>query len=335
MGKIKVAINGFGRIGRTAFMVALGNKNIEIVGINDLTSTEMLAYLFKYDSVYGVYNKEIKSGKNYIEINKRKFPIFSSVEPSRLPWRRLKVDVVLECTGFFTKYEGAKQHLKAGAKKVIISAPSKSREINTFVLGGNEEKYNPKRDKIISNASCTTNCLVPMLKVLHDSFEIKEAVITTVHSYTSTQRLVDAPHKDFRRARSAGISIIPTTTGATIAATKVLPELEGKIDGMALRVPTPTVSLIDLVAKVKKKVSVEKINDSFIKAAKKKMKGILDVSNIPLVSVDYRKNPYSVIIDLPLTQVKGDSLIKIIGWYDNEWGYSCRLVEMAEYIGRK
>ncbi len=335
MSKIKIAINGFGRIGRTAFQIALQNKNLEVVAINDLTKTDILAHLLKYDSVYGIYKYKVNSGNGFIEVNGQKVPVFASVEPSNLPWSKFKVDVVLECTGFFTNYEGAKQHLKAGAKKVIISAPTKSPEIRTFVLGGNEEKYNAKKDKIISNASCTTNCLVPVVKVLHKYFEIKKALMTTIHSYTSTQRLVDAPHKDFRRARGATLSMIPTTTGAAIAATKVLPELEGKIDGMAIRVPTPTVSLVDLTAEVKKHVTKEKVNNAFIKAAKKELKNILGVSDEPLVSIDYKKNPYSAIVDLDLTMVEGDNLVKVIAWYDNEWGYSCRLVDMAEYIGKE
>lgn len=320
---IKVAINGFGRIGRPTFKKLIENKNIEVVAINDLTDNKTLVHLLKYDSVYGKYDKKINC------------KMLTEKDPEKLPWKKLGVDVVLECTGFFTKYEDAKKHLDAGAKKVIISTPSKSPEVPTYILGGNEEKYDSKKDDIISMASCTTNSLVPVAKVINDSLGIERAIMTTIHSYTSSQKLVDGPHKDLRRARAAAMNIIPTTTGAAIATTKVLPELEGKITGIAIRVPVLVGSLTDFVACVKKETSVEEVNKIFRNAAKKELKGILAVEDEPLVLTDFVGNPYSAIVDSQFTMVQDKTLVKVLAWYDNEWGYACRLAEMAGFVGKK
>ena len=332
----KIAINGFGRIGRLALRVALENSDLEVVAINDLSDTKTLAHLLKYDSNYGIYEKDVSCDEEHIIIDNKKIKVFAQKNPELLPWKDLEVDVALECTGFFKDEEGAGKHLKAGAKKVIISAPAKGEGINTFVLGVNEEKYNPEKDDIISNASCTTNCLAPVVKVLNDNLEIENGFMTTTHSYTNDQRILDLPHAggDLRRARAAAMSIIPTTTGATKAVAKTIPELEGKLNGIALRVPTPTVSIIDFVATVKKPTSVEEVNNLFIKASGEKMKGILSASEEPLVSVDYKGNRFSSIVDLPLTMVSGN-LVKVCAWYDNEFGYACRLIEMAELVGEK
>jgi glyceraldehyde 3-phosphate dehydrogenase len=339
----KIAINGLGRIGRPSLKIALEKPNLEVVAINDLTDPETLAYLIKYDSLYGIYEKQVetleaKESKDkevgYLVIEGKKIAIFAEKDPENLPWKNLGIDIVLECTGFFTEREGAEKHLKAGAKKVIISAPSKSEEVPTFVLGVNEEKYNPQKDDIISNTSCTTNCLAPVVKVLDDHFKIEKGFLTTVHSYTNDQRILDLPHKDLRRGRAAALSIIPTTTGAARDVMKVIPQLEGRLDGISLRVPTPTVSIVDFIATLSQKTSVEEVNKVFLKEAQSKLKGILACSDEPLVSVDYRKSPYSAIVDLALTMVK-DNLVKVVAWYDNEWGYACRLVEMAEYISSR
>jgi glyceraldehyde 3-phosphate dehydrogenase len=323
---VKVAINGFGRIGRQALRNLLDNHpQLKVVAINDLTDEKTLQHLFKYDSVYGTYNKKLAADVRFL----------SEKDPEKLPWKKLGVDVVLECTGFFTEIEGALKHLKAGAKKVVISAPSKSKEIPTFVLGVNAEKYNPKKDNIVSMASCTTNCLAPVVKVLSDNLGIVKGFMTTCHSYTNDQRILDLPHKDLRRARAAALNIIPTSTGAALAIGKVVPEVDGKLDGISLRVPTPTVSIIDLVCEVKKKTSAEEVNKLFKKAAGiKPLKGILATEEEPLVSSDYRGSAFSSIVDLPLTMVK-DNMIKVIAWYDNEWGYAKRLAEFAEFIGKK
>jgi len=345
---IKVAINGFGRIGRPVFkkLIASGpesgsilrekhNKNIKVVAINDLTDTKTLAHLLQYDSVYGKYNRKVEVSKNGIKVNGKEYKVLAEKDPSKLPWKKMGVDIVLECTGFFTKYEGADLHLKAGAKKVIISAPCKEDNIPTFVLGVNEEKYNSKKDNIISMGSCTTNCLAPIAKVLNDNFGIEKGLMTTIHSYTSTQRIVDGPHKDLRRARAAGINIVPTTTGAAISVVKTLPELEGRLDGIAVRVSTIIVSLVDFVAQLKKQTKVEEINKIFKQASQKQLKGILSVENNPLVSTDYIANSNSAIIDSQFTKVQNGNFVKILAWYDNEFGYSCRLAEFAEFIGKK
>ncbi len=330
----KIAINGFGRIGRPALKVALENSNLEIVAINDLTDTKTLAHLLKYDSNYGIYEKDVAYNDEHIIIDGKQIKVFAQKDPELLPWKDLKVDVILECTGFFRNSEGAGKHLKAGAKKVIISAPPKSEGINTFVLGVNEEKYDPKKDNIISNASCTTNCLAPVVKVLNDSLGIEKGVMTTIHSYTNDQKILDLPHKDLRRGRAAAMSIIPTTTGAAKAVIQTIPELEGKLDGMAMRVPTPVVSIVDFVATLKKSTSVEEVNNLFKEASENNLKNILAVSEEELVSMDFKMNKFSSIVDLPLTMVNED-LVKICAWYDNEYGYTCRLVDMAEFVGEK
>lgn len=331
----KIAINGFGRIGRPTLRRILENHpDLEVVAINDLTDNRTLAHLLKYDSVYGVYPGKVEGNDESLVIGGKEIKCLAEKDPANLPWKEMKVDVVLECTGLFTDFEGAKKHLQAGAKKVIISAPSKSEEVPHFVLGVNEEKYQPEKDNVVSMASCTTNCLAPVAKVIHDNFEIENGLMTTIHSYTNDQRLLDLPHKDLRRARAAGVSMIPTTTGAAIAVTKTIPELKGKLDGIAIRVPTPVVSVVDLVAKVKKETTAEQVNDILKKAAKK-MKGILAVEDQPLVSIDFRGNSFSSIVDAPSTMVIGGNLVKVIAWYDNEWGYACRLAEFAEYIGQK
>jgi len=334
MKKIRVAINGFGRIGRHAFKIAMENKNLEVVAINDLTDNKTLAHLLKFDTAYPAWNKKITFDEKHLIIGKTKISAFAEKDPKKLPWKKLKVDVVLEATGVFRDKKGADKHLKAGAKKVLISAPGKGKGIETYVRGVNCESYE-KKDTIVDNASCTTNCTAPIMKVLEDSFGVKKAMLSTVHSYTADQRIQDAPHRDLRRARAAAMNIVPTSTGAAIATTKVLPSLEGKFDGMAIRVPTITVSLIDLTVLLEKEVSVEKLNKAFTKASKKELKGILAVSEEPLVSSDYIGNEASCTVDLGLTQVVDGDLIKIIAWYDNEWGYANRLVEMAEIIGRK
>ena len=320
---IKVAINGFGRIGRPTFKKLIEGPNIQVVAINDLTDTKTLTHLLKYDSVYGRYDKKINC------------KMLAEKDPTQLPWKKLGVDVVLECTGFFTDPQGASKHLKAGAKKVIISAPCKDAAVPSYVLGGNEEKYNPAKDNVISMGSCTTNCVVPIAKVINDNFEIEKALMTTIHSYTSTQKLVDGPHKDLRRGRAAAVNIVPTTTGAAISTIRVLPELEGKLDGIAIRVPSVVISLIDFVAQVKKLTTPDVVNKVFKQASQKELKGILAVEDLPLVSTDFIGNPYSAIIDSQFTMVEGKSLVKVLAWYDNEWGYACRLAEMAEFVGKK
>lgn len=330
----KIAINGFGRIGRPALKVALENSNLEVVAINDLTDTKTLAHLLKYDSNYGIYEKDVSYDEEHIIIDGKKIKVFAQRDPELLPWKDLEVDVVLECTGFFRNKDGAEKHLKAGAKKVIISAPPKGEGIHSFVLGVNEEKYNPEKDNLISNASCTTNCLAPVVKVLNDNLGIERGVMTTIHSYTNDQKILDLPHQDLRRGRAAAMSIIPTTTGAAKAVIQTIPELEGKLDGMAMRVPTSVVSIVDFVATVKKSTTIEEVNDLFKSAAKNNLKNILAVSEEPLVSVDFKMNRNSSIVDLPLTMVN-ENLIKICSWYDNEFGYTCRLVEMAEFVGGK
>jgi glyceraldehyde 3-phosphate dehydrogenase len=331
---IKVAINGFGRIGRPTFRRILDNHpNLEVVAINDLTDPKTLAHLLKYDSIYGIYQREVKFGENSLIVDGREFKIFAEKDPARLPWKNLKVDIVLECTGLFTSFEKAKAHLEAGAKKVIISAPGEGTP--SFVLGVNEEKYDPKKDDIVDMGSCTTNCLAPVAKVLNDNFGIVRGFMTTVHAYTNDQRILDLPHKDLRRARAAALNIIPTTTGAAKAIGKVIPELEGKLDGMAMRVPTPTVSILDLVCQVKKETTKEEVNKVFKEAAQsKELKGILRVEEAPLVSNDFKGDSYSAIVDALSTMVK-NNLIKVVAWYDNEWAYACRLAEFAEFVGKK
>lgn len=333
---VKIAINGFGRIGRPTLRRILDkHPDLEVAAINDLTDAKILAHLLKYDSLYGIYNKTVSSTEDSLTVGDKKIKVFSEKDPKNLPWKNLGIDIVLECSGAFTEIEGAKEHLAAGAKKVIISAPSKSKEIPTFVIGVNEEKYDSKKDNIISMASCTTNCLAPVAKVLNDNFKILRGFMTTSHSYTNDQRILDLPHKDLRRARAAAINIIPTSTGAASAIGRVIPELEGKLDGIALRVPTPVVSILDLICEVEKKTTSEEVNYIFKKASQQKtFKGILGIEDAQLVSSDYKGNSFSAIVDAGLTMVK-DNLIKVVVWYDNEWAYACRLAEFAEYIGKK
>ena len=332
---IKIAINGMGRIGRTAFKIAFDRNNTEIVAVNDLTDPKLIAYLTQHDSVYGAWKNKVAGNEKELIVNDKKIPYFQEPAPEKLPWKDLGVDVVLECTGVFTKSEKAGLHLDAGAKLVILSAPPKSDDIKILLIGCNEKEFSPEKHKIISNASCTTNCLAPVIKVLNDEFGVEQALMTTVHSYTASQALVDGPAKDTREARAAALNIIPSTTGAAIAVTKVLPELEGKFTGMAVRVPSPVVSASDLVAKLKQKVSAEKVNNAFIAASTTSMKGVLAVTNEELVSTDFKQNPNSSIVDLNLTMVIGEDMVKVFAWYDNEWGYSERLIDLAEYTGSK
>jgi glyceraldehyde 3-phosphate dehydrogenase len=330
----KIAINGFGRIGRNTLKIILGNEmNLDVVAINDLTDAKTLAHLFQYDTSYGIFDEEVKAGKDSLIIGEKEIKLFSEKDPANLPWKKLGVDIVLECTGIFTDKEGAGKHIAAGAKKVIISAPAKGDNIPSFVLGINEDKY--KGEPIFDMGSCTTNCLAPVVKILEEELGIVKGFMTTVHSYTNDQRILDYPHKDLRRARSAAENIIPTTTGAARAISKVIPAMKGKLDGFSLRVPTPVVSIIDLVCEVKKKTTAEDLNKIFIKRAnKKEFKGIFSVEEAPLVSSDYIGNYFSSIVDLPLTMVNGN-MVKVMAWYDNEWGYSTRLAEMAEFVSKK
>lgn len=332
---IKIAINGFGRIGRAAFKIALENSKFQVVAVNDLTDNATLAHLLKYDSVYGVYNKEIKSDEKNIYIDGVAYHSYSIKELEQLPWKNLEIDVILECTGKFLKDGVAEGHLKAGAKKVILSAPAKGNpKVPTYLIGVNEDKYNG--EDVISNASCTTNCIAPVTKVILDNFGIKKAFLNTIHSYTADQNLVDGPHKDLRRARSAAQNIVPTSTGAAIAVTEVLPELKNKFDGVAIRVPSVCGSLSDITYTLKNKTTTEEVNKVLKKAAASgRLKNILAVTNEPIVSSDVIGNPASTIVDLPSTMMLGDDYLKVLAWYDNEWGYSCRLVEMAEVVMKK
>ncbi len=329
----KVGINGFGRIGRNSMRYAI-EQGIDIVAVNDLTDAKTLAHLLKYDSVHGIFKREVEVKDGSIFIDGKEIKVFSERDPENLPWKELGVDVVLECTGIFRDREGATKHIKAGAKKVLISAPAKDEDI-TIVLGVNEEKYQPEEHNIISNASCTTNCLAPVAKVLLEKFGIKKGLMTTVHSYTNDQRILDLPHKDLRRARAAAESIIPTTTGAAKAVSLVLPELKGKLNGFAMRVPTPNVSVVDLVCELEKNVTTEEVNQALKNASENELKGILGYSEEPLVSIDYNGNPNSSIVDALSTMTIGDNMVKVISWYDNEWGYSSRLVDLAQYVGEK
>ena len=333
---MKIAINGFGRIGRAVFKALLEQKiDAKIMAINDLTDTKTLANLFKHDSVYGKYGKEVGHTGGSLIVGSRKYRVWAEREPADLPWQELGVDIVFECTGRFRTREAAAAHLKAGAKKVIISAPAKSKGIKTIVMGVNEDKLK-KTDKIISNASCTTNCLAPVTDCIKANFGIENAIMTTIHSYTADQKLVDSPHKDLRRGRAAALNIVPTTTGAAIATTITIPSLKGKFDGMAVRVPTPVGSLCDIVFITRRKTNEEEINKAFKKAARSaRLKNILEISEEPLVSTDIIGNPASAIVDLPLTKVLGKNLVKVVAWYDNEWGYSNRLVDLSKYLIKK
>ena len=335
MSKINLAINGFGRIGRAAFKVINDRfPEIKIVAINDLTEPAMLAQLLKHDSCYGCYERPLRATKDSLILGKQKIPVLAIKDPAQLPWKDLAVDIVLECTGRFTDEEGLGLHLKAGAKKVLLSAPAKKGHIKTIVLGVNENKI-LKSDKLLSCASCTTNCLAPVTAVIKDAFGIKKSFMTTIHSYTADQNLVDGPHKDWRRARAAALNIVPTTTGAALATTETIPALKGKFDGLSVRVPTPVGSLCDVVYLLNKKTTAEKVNQALTKAAKGKFRGLIEASNEELVSTDIVGNPHSAIVDLLSTKVIGGDLLKVISWYDNEWGYSNRLVELARYWAKK
>ena len=331
---IKVGINGFGRIGRNIMRAAMGDSGIDIVAVNDLTNADTLAHLLKYDSILGNLNADIAANGDRITVNKDEFQVLSVKDPAQLPWKSLGVDIVFESTGIFTNRDGAAKHIAAGAKKVVITAPAKGPDVSV-VLGVNEEKYDPARHHIISNASCTTNCLAPLAKVLHETFGIQKGWMTTIHSYTNDQQLLDLPHKDLRRARAAALSMIPTTTGAAIAVGEVLPELKGKLDGISIRVPTPNVSLVDLAAIVGRTVTAGDVNGAFTNAANGPLKGILAVSNEPLVSVDFKGNKNSSIVDAPYTKVMDGNFVKVLSWYDNEWGYSNRCVDLLRYLVKK
>ena len=331
---IKLAINGFGRIGRNAFKIAFERRDVKIVAINDLTDTKTLAHLLKHDSSYGTYDRDVKYDEENLIVDGEKIRVFSEKEPKNLPWCEYQVDVVIESTGFFTDPKKAADHLEAGARKVVISAPAKGEGAKTIVIGVNEDTVT-EDDKILSNASCTTNCIAPVMKVLEDNFGIEKALMTTVHSYTASQRILDAPAKDLREARAAAENIVPTSTGASKAAALTIPALKGKFDGLSIRVPTPVVSLSDITAVLKRDTTIEELQEIFKKAAKEPFyEGILGVSEEPLVSIDYRGNSHSSIVDLPLINVVGGNLVKIVAWYDNEWGYSNRLVELASDFGK-
>ncbi|HEX9097057.1 MAG TPA: type I glyceraldehyde-3-phosphate dehydrogenase [Candidatus Dormibacteraeota bacterium] len=330
---VKVGINGFGRIGRNVYRAARGRADLEIVAVNDITDTKTLAHLLKYDSILGNFEGDVAADGDQLTVDGSQVKVFAERDPGNLPWRDLGIDIVIESTGLFTDATKAKVHMdKGGAKKVIISAPAKNEDI-TIVLGVNGEKYDPRQHHVVSNASCTTNCLAPVAKVLHDSFGIEAGLMTTVHSYTSDQRLLDAPHKDLRRARAANLSMIPTSTGAAKAMALVLPELKGKFHGISLRVPTPNVSIVDLAVMTRDPVSADTINEALREAAASDLKGILAVTEEELVSSDFKGNPYSSIVDAPLTMVVGDRHGKVFAWYDNEWGYSCRVVDLTVFMG--
>ncbi|NLW08584.1 MAG: type I glyceraldehyde-3-phosphate dehydrogenase [Firmicutes bacterium] len=344
---VKIGINGFGRIGRLTFRAILERgRDMEVVAVNDLTDAKTLAHLLKYDSVHGILPGEVRADGDSIIVNGKKVKVFSITDPAEIPWRDYGVDIVVESTGLFTLKEdgvnkkgrqvkGAINHItKGGAKKVIISAPAQGEDL-TIVMGVNDDKYDPANHHVVSNASCTTNCLAPVAKVLHEKFGLKRGLVTTVHSYTNDQRILDLPHGDLRRARAAAMSIIPTTTGAAKAVGKVLPELNGKLNGFAMRVPTPNVSVVDLVADLEKSASKEEINEAFRAAAENELKGILAYNEDPLVSIDYNGNPHSSIVDGLSTMVIDDNMVKVVSWYDNEWGYSCRIVDLAALMVEK
>ena len=328
---IRIGINGFGRIGRNVLRASLGDPALEFVAVNDLTDARTLAQLLKYDSVHGKLALPVEAKEDQLLINGRPIKILAQKDPKDLPWRDLSVDYVIESTGRFTDREGAGRHLSAGAKKVIISAPSKDPDV-TIVLGVNEQAYDSKRHQIVSNASCTTNCLAPVAKVLLESYGIRHGLMTTIHSYTNDQHLLDLPHSDLRRARAAAVSMVPTSTGAAKALHLVIPQLKGKLGGMAVRVPTPNVSLIDLTAELERDASAEEVNAAFRTAAQGTLQGILEYSDEPLVSVDFNGNTHSAIFDAPLTTVIDKRLVKVIAWYDNEWGYSCRIRDLLKFM---
>jgi glyceraldehyde 3-phosphate dehydrogenase len=331
---VKVGINGFGRIGRNIMRAALGDRNIDFVAVNDLTSAHTLAHLLKYDSVLGNLHAKVDAKPDSISVDGDEFKVLSMRDPAQLPWKELGVDVVFESTGLFTDRDAAAKHLAAGAKKVVITAPAKKPDVSV-VLGVNDEQYDPAKHHIISNASCTTNCLAPLAKVLHQTFGIKKGWMTTIHSYTNDQQLLDLPHKDLRRARAAALSMIPTTTGAAVAVGEVLPELKGRLDGISIRVPTPNVSCVDLVALLDRKVTAEEVNAAFKAAADGALKGLLACSTEELVSIDFKGNPHSSIVDMPYTKVMDGDFVKVLSWYDNEWGYSNRCVDLLRKLVAK
>jgi glyceraldehyde 3-phosphate dehydrogenase len=334
MAAVRVGINGFGRIGRNIMRAALGDKNIDFVAVNDLTSAKTLAHLLKYDSVLGNLEANVEATGDGISVDGDSFKVLSMRDPAQLPWKDLGVDVVFESTGLFTNRADAAKHVTAGAKKVVITAPAKGQDL-TVVLGVNEDTYDPAKHQVISNASCTTNCLAPLAKVLHQSFGIRKGWMTTIHSYTNDQNLLDLPHKDLRRARAAALSMIPTTTGAAVAVGEVLPELKGKLDGFAMRVPTPNVSVVDLAAIVDRKTTPEEVNGALKAAACGALKGLLAYSEEELVSIDFKGNPHSSIVDSPYTKVMDGDFVKVLSWYDNEWGYSNRCVDLLRLMVKK
>ena len=331
---IRIGINGFGRIGRMAFRAMLGKKEVEVVAVNDITDAKTLAHLLKHDSVHGSLRHQVKAEGNQIMLDGHAFRVIAERDPAKLPWKELKVDVVIESTGLFTAREKAALHLNAGARKVVISAPADGVDV-TLCMGVNQQAYDPAKHHVISNASCTTNCLAPVAKVLHENFGIVHGLMTTIHSYTSDQMLQDGPHKDLRRARGAALSMVPTSTGAAKAIGLVLPMLNGKLDGIAIRVPTPNVSVVDLTATVERDADENSVNAAMKKAAEGELRGILAYSDEPLVSVDFNGNPHSSIFDAPLTKVLGKRLVKIFSWYDNEWGYSNRLADVTAFVASK
>jgi glyceraldehyde 3-phosphate dehydrogenase len=331
---VKVGINGFGRIGRNVFRAALNNADMEIVAINDLTDAKMLAHLLKYDTVHGTLQQDVTVDGQYLVVGNQKVKVLAERDPAQLGWGELGVEVVVESTGRFTKREDAAKHLEAGAKKVIISAPADNEDI-TIVMGVNQDKYDPANHHVLSNASCTTNCLAPFAKVLNDEFGIKRGMMTTIHSYTNDQQILDLPHKDYRRARAAAENMIPTSTGAAKAVSLVLPELKGKLNGMAVRVPTPNVSIVDLVAELDREVTADEVNSALKAAAEGPLKGILHYSELPLVSTDYNGSPASSSIDSLSTMVLDGNMVKVLSWYDNEVGYSSRVVDLIDYIAQK
>lgn len=331
---VKVAINGFGRIGRNILRASLNTKELDIVAINDLTDAGTLAHLLKYDSVHGILDAEVKAKDGAVVVNGKEIKILAVKDPAELPWKAMGVDIALECSGLFTDRDKAAKHLAAGAKKVIISAPAKNPDI-TIVMGVNEDKYDAANHNIISNASCTTNCLAPVAKVLLENFGITKGFMTTIHSYTNDQRILDLPHKDLRRARAAALSMIPTTTGAATAVSLVLPDLKDKLDGISIRVPTPNVSLVDVVVDVEKNTTAEEVNAALKKAADGKLKGILQFCEEELVSIDFKGNSNSSIVDAANTAVIGNNMVKVLSWYDNEWGYSSRMRDLSVYIAKK
>ncbi len=331
---VKIGINGFGRIGRQVMRIAYEHQGIEIVGINDLMSPKSMAHLLKYDSTYGKFDKEVSLGEKGLVVDGHEIPVTSVKNPAEIPWGELGADIIIESTGVFTDANKASAHLEGGAKRVIIAAPAKNEDI-TIVMGVNHEQYDASKHKVISNASCTTNCLAPVAKILNEEFGIANGMMTTVHAYTNDQRILDQDHKDLRRARAGAVSMIPTTTGAARAVALVLPELKGKLNGFAIRVPTPVVSVVDLVVELEKDVTADEANAALRRAARGPLKGIMDISDEELVSADFVRNPHSSIVDSNLTMVVGDRLLKVVAWYDNEWGYSNRLVDLASYIGQK